>query len=251
MALRRAPAFQDRAVERDQLSQLLDTARAGESAALVVRGEAGMGKTALLDHIALQASGFDVARIVGTESEMELPFAGLHQLCAPMLNRLDALPEPQRDALRVTFGLTSGDVPERFFVGLATLSLLAEMASKRPLLCIVDDAQWLDAASGQVLGFVARRILAESVLLFFGVREPTEDRNLLGLPDLTLPPLADQDARALLDANIPGRLNARLRDRIVADTRGNPLALLELPSGMTAAELASGFSVPRTGDLPS
>jgi DNA-binding CsgD family transcriptional regulator len=251
MALRRAPLLQDRDAERDQLRQLLDTARAGESAALVVRGEAGIGKTALLDHVAQQASGFDVARIAGTQSEMELPFAGLHQLCAPMLDQLDALPEPQRDALRVTFGLTSGHVPDRFLVGLVTLSLLSEVALKRPLLCIVDDAQWLDAASGQVLGFVARRILAESVLLFFGFREPSADHHLLGLPDLTLQPLTDEDARALLAATVPGRVDTHVRDRVVAETRGNPLALLELPRGMTAAELAGGFAVATARDLPT
>jgi AAA ATPase domain len=250
MALRRAPALQDRDVERDQLSRLLDTARAGESAALVVRGEAGIGKTALLDLVAAQASGFDVARIAGTESEMELPFAGLHQLCAPMLEHLDALPEPQRDALRVTFGLMAGQAPDRFLVGLATLSLLAEVALRRPLLCIVDDAQWLDAQSGQVLGFVARRILAESVLLIFGVREPSQDRHLVGLPDLTLPPLTEADARALLQSVVPGRVDAHVRDRVVAETRGNPLALLELPRGMTAAELAGGFAVASTRGIP-
>jgi DNA-binding CsgD family transcriptional regulator len=233
------------------LIRLLDTVRAGESAALVVRGEAGIGKTALLEHVAGDVSGFQVARISGMESEMELPFAGLHQLCSPMLEHLGALPDPQRNALDVTFGLIAGAVPDRFLVGLATLSLLAEMAHERPLLCFVDDAQWLDAASGQVLGFVARRVLAESVLMLFAVREPTQERHLRGLPELTVGRLADDDARALLTAVVPGRIDARLRDRIVADTRGNPLALLEMPRDMTAAELASGFPVPRTGDLPS
>ena len=173
MAAARSPDFRGRAAERDQLDRLLQMVRGGESAALIVRGEAGIGKTALLDQCAGRAAGFRLARIAGMESEMELPFAGLHQLCAPMLAAVDNLPEPQRDALHVAFGLTSGDPPDRFLVALATLSLLAEVARKRPLLCLVDDAQWLDAASGQVLGFVARRILAESVLMLFAIREPS------------------------------------------------------------------------------
>jgi hypothetical protein len=184
------------------------------------------------------------------QSEMELPFAGLHQLCAPMLAQVEALPDPQQNALRVAFGLMAGDAPDRFLVALATLGLLAEVAQKRPLLCVVDDAQWLDAASGQVLGFVARRLLAESVLMLFAVREPTEDRHLLGLPELRLPGLAEHDARALLEAGIPGRLDAHVRDRLVAETRGNPLALLELPKGMTAAELSGGYAVPDSRNLP-
>ena len=167
MAAVRSPDFRDRTAERDQLDRLLQMVRGGESAALVVRGEAGIGKTALLDQCAGRAAGFRLARIAGMQSEMELPFAGLHQLCAPMLAELEDLPEPQRDALQVAFGLTSGDAPDRFLVALATLSLLAEVARKRPLLCLVDDAQWLDAASGQVLGFVAtadsRRVGADAV----------------------------------------------------------------------------------------
>ena len=170
-AERRAPVFRGRTTERDRLARLLDQVRSGESAALVVRGEAGIGKTALLDQCAGMAAGFQVARIAGTQSEMELPFAALHLLCAPFLGKAEALPDPQRNALQVAFGLLSGDPPDRFLVGLATLGLLAEVAQKRPLLCVVDDAQWLDAASGQVLGFVARRLLAESVLMLFAVRE--------------------------------------------------------------------------------
>ena len=180
---------------------------------------------------------------------MELPFAGLHQLCSPMLGGVDNLPEPQRDALHVAFGLTSGDAPDRFLVALATLSLLAEVARKRPLLCLIDDAQWLDAASGQVLGFVARRILGESVLMVFGIREPSEEQYLAGLPRLMLVGLGDEDARALLTAGTPGAVDASVRDRIVAETRGNPLALLELPRGMTAVELAGGFAIPPSRDL--
>ena len=190
---------------------------------------------------------------------MELPFAGLHQLCAPMLERLDALPEPQQVALRVALGLESGDAPDRFLVALAALSLLAEVAVERPLLCFVDDAQWLDAASGQVLGFVARRLLAESVAIVFAVRDPAERRELAGLPELLLEGLEDEDARSLLATVIPGRLDERVRDRIVAETRGNPLALLELPRGLSAAQLAGGFGLPEPaaavgpdrGELPA
>src|ERR671934_620305 len=165
-----------RSSERELLDRLLENVRDGQSAVLVIRGEPGIGKTALLQHCAEQASGFRVARVAGVESEMELPFAGLHQLCAPMLGWLDALPEPQRAALRVALGLSSGPAPERFLVSLAALSLLAEVAAERPLLCLVDDAQWLDAASRQVLGFVARRLLAESVADVFAVRVPPDER---------------------------------------------------------------------------
>ena len=175
---------------------------------------------------------------------MELPFAGLHQLCAPLLDRLDALPQPQRDALRVAFGLASGAAPDRFLVGLATLTLLADVAEEQPLLCLVDDLQWLDDASAQVLGFVARRLLAEPVAIVFAVREPSERAPLPGLPELRLEGLDHEDARALLATVVAGRLDERVRDRIIAETRGNPLALLELPRGMSAAELAGGFALP-------
>src|SRR6478609_7446965 len=205
MAERRSPVLLGRAGERELLDRLLDNVRGGQSAALVIRGEAGVGKTALLRDCVARASGFRVARIAGVESEMELPFAGLHQLCAPMLDRLDALPEPQQAALCVAFGLSSGPAPDRFLVALAALSLLAEVAAERPLLCLVDDAHWLDGASGQVLGFVARRVLAESLLIVFAVREPADERLLAGLPDLRLGGLPDDDARALLVAVIPGR----------------------------------------------
>src|SRR5215210_7181301 len=183
MAARRPPVLLGRADEREQLDRLLESVRAGKSAVLVVRGEAGVGKTALLQHCAAQAAGFRVARIAGVESEMELPFAGLHQLCAPMLGRLSALPEPQQAALRVALGLASGPAPDRFLVALAALTLLAEVAAERPLLCLVDDAQWLDAASRQVLGFVARRLLAESVAIVFAVRAPAAEPELVGLPE--------------------------------------------------------------------
>jgi DNA-binding CsgD family transcriptional regulator len=242
MAARR-PVLVGRSGERELLDRLLENVRAGQSAVLVVRGEAGVGKTALLHYSARQASGFRVARIAGVESEMELPFAGLHQLCAPMLGRLGALPEPQQAALGVALGLSSGPPPDRFLVALAALSLLSEVAAERPLLCLVDDAQWLDAASGQVLGFVARRLLAESVAVVFAARDPTDDRELLGLPELRLGGLAEKDARALLATVIPGRLDERVRDRLIAETRGNPLAIVELPRELAATQLPGAFGL--------
>jgi hypothetical protein len=211
---------------------------------LAIRGEAGMGKTALLRLAAGQASGFRVVQIAGVESEMELPFAGLHQLCVPLLGRLGALPQPQQDALRVAFRLASGAAPDRFLVGLAALSLLAEVAEAQPLLCLVDDLQWLDGASVQVVGFVARRLLAEPVAIVFAVREPSQKRELAGLPELWLEGLDHADAAALLATVVAGRLDERVRERIIAETRGNPLALLELPRGLSAAELAGGFGRP-------
>ena len=241
----------NRGREREVLDGLLANVRGGQSAVLVVRGEAGIGKTALLRYAARQAAGFRVTQITGVQAEMELPFAGTHQLCARMLDRLEALPLPQRDALSVALGLAPGDVPDRFLVGLAVLSLLSATAEERPLLCLVEDAQWLDAASSQVLGFVARRVLAESVAIVVAVRDPTTRRDFDGLPELPLEGLYDEDARTLVASAVPGRLDDRLRDRIIAETRGNPLALLELPRRMTAAELAGGFEVPAGGDLPA
>jgi DNA-binding CsgD family transcriptional regulator/tetratricopeptide (TPR) repeat protein len=232
-----------RAGERQALDRLLENVRGGQSAVLVVRGEAGVGKTALLHYCARQASGFRVARIAGVESEMELPFAGLHQLCAPMLDRLSALPQPQRDALSVALGLASGPAPDRFLVALAALSLLSEVAAERPLLCFVDDAQWLDAASRQVLGFVSRRLLAESVAIVFAVRDPTDARELTGLPELVLEGLPDQDALTLLATVMPGRHDGRVRDRLLAETRGNPLAILELPREPAAMQLPGLFGL--------
>ena len=214
----------------------------GQSRVLVVSGEPGVGKTALLESAIESASGFRVARAVGVESEMELAFAALQQLCAPMLDRLDRLPAPQRDALGVAFGLRAGNAPDRFLVGLAVLSLLAEVAEEQPLVCVVDDAQWLDRASAQALVFVARRLLAESVALVLVTREPSEE--LEGLPGLVVEGLRDGDARALLSSAVRVPLDERVRERIVAETRGNPLALLELPRGLTADELAGGFGLP-------
>jgi DNA-binding CsgD family transcriptional regulator len=228
--------------ECEALDGLVDGVRAGRSRVLLLCGEAGVGKTALLDHAAGYASGCRVARAAGVQSEMELAFAGLHQLCAPMLDRLDRLPGPQRTALRTAFGLSRGAPPDRFLVGLAVLNLLSDVAGERPLLCLVDDEQWLDRASAQVLGFVARRLSAESIGLVVAARTPSQD--LAGVPELTVDGLGDADARAVLDAALPGRLDVEVRDRIVAETGGNPLALLELPRGMTSTELAGGFAVP-------
>jgi DNA-binding CsgD family transcriptional regulator len=221
------------------LDELVASVRAGPSRALVLRGEAGVGKSALLEYLIEHASGCEIARAVGVESEMELAFAGLHQLCAPFVDRLERLPGPQREALGTAFGLRAGEAPDPFLVGLAVLSLLSDVADERPLVCIVDDAHWLDATSSQVLAFVARRLGAESVGLVFAVRE----QHLKGLPELVVGGLDDGDARALLEAVVTGPLDERVRERIVAETRGNPLALIELPHGLAPAELAGGFGL--------
>ncbi|MGP3915171.1 helix-turn-helix transcriptional regulator [Nonomuraea sp. 10N515B] len=233
-----------RQIECETLDQLVARVQAGHSSVMVVRGEAGIGKTALLEYARTSASGCRIARAAGVESEMELAFGGLHQLCAPFLDRLGRLPEPQRDALGTAFGLSAGTPPDRFLVGLAVLSLLADVAEKEPLVCLVDDAQWLDRVSAQTLAFVARRLLAERIGLVLAVREPGLEPELTGLPQLEVGRLSDSDARALLDSVTPGRLDERVRDRILAETQGNPLALLELPRGLTAAELAGGFARP-------
>jgi DNA-binding CsgD family transcriptional regulator len=232
----------DRCSERGVLDRLIEAVRAGESRALVVSGVAGVGKTALLEYLAEQASGCRVVRAAGVQSEMELPYAALHQVCGPVLGSLERLPVPQRDALRIAFGLTVGPAPDRFLVGLAVLSLLADVAEQRPLMCLVDDEQWLDRSSAQVLGFVARRLVAESVGLVFAARIPSGD--LAGLPGLVVEGLRAADAQALLESALMGRLDTRVRDRVVAETHGNPLALLELPRGLTPQELAGGFGIP-------
>jgi DNA-binding CsgD family transcriptional regulator len=229
------------------LKGLVAGIQAGESRVLVVQGEPGVGKTALLDYLAGQAQGCRVVRAAGMQSEIELAFAGLSQLLAPMLGRLDRLPGPQRAALRTVFGLSAGPAPDRFLVGLAVLSLLAESAAERPLMCVVDDQQWLDQASAQALGFAARRLAADPVGLVFAARVPGPE--LAGLPGLAVPGLAEADARALLDSALPGPVDARVRDQVVAEARGNPLALLELPRGMTQAELAGGFGLPAAVSL--
>lgn len=203
------------------VDELLQAARSGRSGTLVLRGEAGVGKTALVQYAIDSAADLRVVRAAGTESEMELAFAALHQLCAPVLGSLERLPDPQREALRATFGLTAGPVPDRFLVGLAVLSLFSDAAEERPLLCLVDDSQWLDGASAQVLGFVGRRLLAESVVIVFATREPGED--FRGLPELEVRGLGDVEARDLLASVVRWRLDERVRDRIVAETRGNPL----------------------------
>ena len=245
----RAAGLIDRLSERDALDRLVEAVRAGESRALVVRGDPGVGKTVLLDHLAGQASGAGcrVARAVGVQSEMELAFAGLHQLCAPMLSRAGRLPVPQRDALRTAFGLAAGPPPDRFLVGLAVLSLLSGMAGERPLICLIDDEQWLDRASAQALGFAARRLAADPVGVVFAARDPGVE--LAGLPELEVGGLRDDDARALLDLALAGPLDARVRDLIIAETQGNPLALLELPRGVAPAQLAGGFGLPGAAPL--
>jgi DNA-binding CsgD family transcriptional regulator len=238
-----------RTVERELLDRLLSNVRGGQSGVLVIRGEAGIGKTALLRHAARQAAGFRVAQVTGIQAEMELPFAGLHQLCSPLLTQIDALPQPQAAAVRVAFGLASGPPPDPFLVALAVLTLLSAAAEERPLLCLVDDWLWLDGASGRSLAFVARRVLAERVALIFAVREPARRPELDGLPDLVLEGLDDASARELLARAVPGRIDERVERRILVETRGNPLALLELPRGLTAVQLAGGFAPPAGGDV--
>ena len=210
----------------------------------MIRGEAGIGKTSLLRYCARQAAGCRLAQIHGVESEMRFPLAALHQLCSSLLSVLGALPDPQQRALQVAFGLASEPAPDLFVLGLAALSLLAENAAGRPLVCLVDDAQWLDEASSQVLGFVGRRLLAEPVGLVLAVRETAGERLFPDLPTLTLEGLTGEDASALLAAAVPGQLDRRVRDRIVAETGGNPLGLLELARGLSEAELAGGFADP-------
>jgi DNA-binding CsgD family transcriptional regulator len=245
------PGLRGRASECAALDRLLADARTGQSGALVLRGEAGIGKTALLGYVQERASGCRIARAAGIEGEMELAYAGLHQLCGPLLGHLDRLPGPQGDALATAFGLNAGDPPDRFLVGLAALSLMSDVADEQPLVCLVDDAQWLDRVSAQTLAFVAHRLLAEHVALVFAVREPSELQELGRLPELVVTGLRDSDARMLLDSVIGGPVDQRVRDRIVAETHGNPLALLELPHGLTPAELAFGFGLPTTMPLAS
>jgi AAA ATPase domain len=209
---------------------------------LVVHGEAGVGKTALLDHAAEAGRGYRVARTSGVEAERELPFAALQQLCSPLLDPFDRLPQPQHEALGVALGLISGSAPNPFLVGLAVLSLLSEAAEEKPLLAVVDDAHWLDQASARALVFVARRILAEQIVVLFATRQV--DDALSGLPELFISPLGHRDARALLESVLPAPLDEPVLERIVFETRGNPLALLELPRGLTPTELAGGFGLP-------
>ena len=237
--------------ELETLDRLLRDVRDGHSRALVVRGEAGIGKSALLDHLAAQAGRMRTVRTAGVEAESDFAYSALQHLCAPLLSHLDRLPQVQQDALRVAFGLSTGTPPEMLLVGVAVLGLFAEAASDSPLVCLVDDAQWLDLMSHRILAFVGRRLDAESVALVFAERVAGEpgDAGFSGLPDLTVRGLADGQARALLDSVLPGPVEARVRDRIVAETGGNPLALLELPRGLSAAELAFGFGGPGSAPL--
>jgi DNA-binding CsgD family transcriptional regulator len=228
--------------EREVLDRLLDGVRGGRGGVLVVHGEAGVGKTVLLDYAVEAAREFRIARTSGVEGEMELPFAAVQQLCSPFLDFWDRLPQPQHDALGVAFGLITGPVPNQFLVGLAVLGLLAEAADEQPLLAAVDDARWLDHASARALAFVARRLSAEKIGLVFAAREPGD--LLAGLPELHVLSLGHRDARALLESVLPARLDERVLERIVAETHGNPLALLELPRGLSPAQLAGGFGLP-------
>ncbi|MEV5967048.1 AAA family ATPase [Kribbella sp. NPDC051952] len=223
------------------LAGLVTSARTGRSEVLVVRGEPGVGKSALLDQLAADNDSCAVTRVAGIESEKELAYAGLHQLCLPFLEGLERLARPQHDALCTAFGLLAGPVPDRFLVGLAVLNLLSDAAAKRPVICIVDDAHWLDQVSAQVLAFVARRLAAESVVMIFSVRSGV-DHEFTGLTELEIHGLDEADARALLESVLPGPIDPRIRDRIVAETQGNPLALLELPRAWSPTELVDGFS---------
>jgi DNA-binding CsgD family transcriptional regulator len=245
------PALCGRRMERGALDGLLEGMREGSGGALVVRGDAGIGKTALLEYLVARSSGCRVTRTVGQQSEMELPFAALHQLCRTMLDGLEELPGPQRDALRVAFGLAAGEAPDRLLVGLGAVRLLSSAGRERPLVCVVDDAHWVDRSSAQALAFVARRVSPESVAVVLAVREPRDE--LAGLPELVVEGLSDADGRALLGAVIRGPLDERVRDRMVVEAGGNPLTLLETPLGVTYGELAGGFGLwnPRTLAGPS
>jgi DNA-binding CsgD family transcriptional regulator len=237
-----------RARECAMLDDLLASVRRGESRSLVIRGEAGIGKTALMGYLVGAARDMTVTRATGVESEMELAYAALHLLCGPLLDRIPALPRPQRQALEIVFGLTDGAAPDRFLVGLAVLTLLSDAGGARPLLCVVDDAQWLDQTSALTLAFVARRLQADSVGIVFATRKPGED--LSGLPEVEVPGLVNGDARALLSSAVRFKLDTQVRDRLVAETHGNPLALLELPQGLTATQLAGGFGMVDAHGLP-
>src|SRR4051794_13734472 len=237
-----------RDAECDRFDELLASARSGTSGVIVLRGGPGLGKSMVLEHAVDRAKDMRILRALGVESEMELAYAALHQLCAPLLPLLPKLPAPQSEALATVFGVQTGPPPDRFLVGLSVLSLLSRAADEQPLLCVVDDAQWLDLSSAQVLGFVARRLLAEPIAMVFGARQVPV--GLLGLPELELAGLRDVDARVLLDSVTRTRLDGHVRDQIVAETRGNPLALLELPRGLTTTELAGGFGLLQGGALP-
>jgi len=239
-----------RATECARLDQLLAEAQHGHSAVLVLRGEPGIGKSALLEYIAAQAQDYHVLRATGVEWEMELPFAGVHQLCAGLLDGRERLPEPQRNAIETAFGLSAGPQPDRFLVGLAVLSLLSDAAEEQPLVCLVDDVQWLDRSSAQVLAFVARRLGAESVVLLFAQRESVPVQELSGLPALPIAGLPEASARDLLASAMTIPVDERVRARILAETRGNPLALIELPREFSVGAFAGGFGIPGDRSLP-
>jgi DNA-binding CsgD family transcriptional regulator len=244
------PRFINRRRECDVLDRLVDDVLAGESRVLVLRGDAGVGKSALLAYLAERAEGWQFARAVGVESEMELPYSTLHQLCAPILGRVDRLPVPQREALLTVMGRSEGAAPDRFLVGLATLTLLADVAEQQPLICIVDDAQWLDRASALVIGFLARRLLAERIALVCAARSGIGDEVLSELPALALRGLDDEDARMLLLDNVHGVLDPDVCDQIIAESHGNPLALLELPRTWDVSGVAGGFGLPDSHAVP-
>lgn len=233
--------------ERVALDGLVNAVRRGESRALVLCGEPGIGKTALLYYVSERVPDCKVVRALGIQSEMELCFAGLHQLCWPLFGLLDRLPEPQREALQTAFALRSGPEPDQLHVGLAVLGLFSEAAGERPLICLIDDLPWLDRASAQVLGFVARRLAAEAVGMLFAARTPTAD--VAAIPALTVRGLRAEDARTLLVSALPWPVDATVLSQVIAETHGNPLALLELPSGLSPAELAGGFGLPSARPL--
>ncbi len=229
--------------ERQVLDSLIEAVRGGESRVLVLRGDPGVGKTALLGHVRVRAVGCRVESAAGVQAEMELPFAGLHELLGPMLEDVGRLPGPQGKALQTAFGVHSGSTPDRLLIGLAVLNLLSDVAGKEPLCCVVDDFHWLDRASAQVLAFVGRRLVAESVGLVFAARVPVQE--LSGFPEVVVPGLPKRDAHTLLDSVLRAPLDPSVRDRVIAETGGNPLALIELFRGLTPVALAGGFGPPR------
>ena len=244
------PGLRGRRHECEALRGVVAAAHAGRSQVLVLRGEAGIGKTALLEFLAVCSSGCQISRVAGVESEFELAYAGLHQLCSPYLDRVARLPTSQREALCTALGQELGPAPDRFLVGLAALTLLSEVAEEQPLVCLVDDVQWLDQASAQTLEFIARRLDAERVGMVFAVREADEEPRMSGLPELVVRGIGRADAAALLESAVPGPLDPRVRERILAEAGGNPLALLELPREVTATELALGSTPGATGTAP-
>src|SRR3984957_3154308 len=243
------PLLRGRGRECAQIDALIQHAARGTGGSLVFRGEAGIGKTTLLDYAAAERTGFRVARIGGVESEVELPYAALHQLCGRMLHLADRLPAPQADALGIALGQRPGEVPDWFHVSLAVLGLLSGAAREQPMLCLIDDAQWIDQPSLFALGFAARRVDADSLAFVFTTRESIS--SMAGIYEVTIGGLPDTEARELLASVVPGHLDERVRDQIIAETRGNPLALLELPHGLNREELAGGFGLPKPAALAS